>query len=59
MRCEVVGVNPSEVVSAEGVQRYPKGTFRIRYTREKGGGWEGVGGKLGGGAGYMCRLYVR
>lgn len=30
MRAEIVVVNPTEVVSAEGVQRYPKGTFGIR-----------------------------
>ncbi|CAM9759100.1 unnamed protein product [Scytosiphon promiscuus] len=31
MRGEVFLVNPSEVVSAEGVKRYPKGTFGVRY----------------------------
>lgn len=30
MRGEVILVNPSEVVSAEGVKKYPKGTFGIR-----------------------------
>lgn len=30
MRGEVFLVNPTEVVSAEGVKRYPKGTFGIR-----------------------------
>lgn len=30
MRGEVFLVNPSEVVSSEGVKRYPKGTFGIR-----------------------------
>eukprot|EP00752_Nemacystus_decipiens_P001572 g1533.t1 len=30
-RGEVIVVNPSEVVSAEGVKKYPKGTFGIRY----------------------------
>lgn len=29
-RGEVFLVNPSEVVSAEGVKKYPKGTFGIR-----------------------------
>lgn len=33
MRAEIYLVNPSEVVSAEGVQRYPKGTFGIRCER--------------------------
>eukprot|EP00903_Cladosiphon_okamuranus_P016531 g15251.t1 len=31
MRGEVILVNPSEVVSAEGLKKYPKGTFGIRY----------------------------
>lgn len=30
MRAEVSVVNPSEVASAEGVRRYPRGTFGVR-----------------------------
>lgn len=30
MRAEVLVVNPSEVISADGIHRYPKGTFGIR-----------------------------
>lgn len=33
MRCEITVVNPTEVVSADGAQRYPKGTFGIRYNK--------------------------
>lgn len=33
MRCEVMAVNPTEVLSTEGVQRYSKGTYGIRYGR--------------------------
>ena len=35
MRGEVYLVNPSQVVSTEGLQRYPKGTFGIRWKRKR------------------------